>query len=154
MKVELSIKKASNIKRIIILIPMTIPGNGKTYFINQLKPIIEKYGINFQSISSDNICCIFKIDEHKGELIGKISYEVIDGERFNSFLILNDDYIAIHTYNILLLYKTPKNINGDRPIIKKRYTKIYKSIEKFTIIYIILIIFFSEYCCTLTWKIK
>ena len=55
MKVELSIKKASNIKRIIILIPMTIPGNGKTYFINQLKPIIEKYGINFQSISSDNI---------------------------------------------------------------------------------------------------
>ena len=79
---------------------------------------------NIISISSDNICCIFKIDENKGELIGKISYEVIESECFNSFLILNDDYIAIHTYNILLIYKTPKNINGDRPIIKKRYTKI------------------------------
>ena len=34
---------------------MTIPGNGKTFFINQLKSIIEKYGIHFQSISSDDI---------------------------------------------------------------------------------------------------
>ena len=55
MKAELSTKKSSNIKRIIILIPMTIPGNGKTFFINQLKSIIEKYGIHFQSISSDDI---------------------------------------------------------------------------------------------------
>ena len=55
MKVELSTKTSSNIKRIIILIPMTIPGNGKTYFINQLKPMIEKYGIYFISISSDDI---------------------------------------------------------------------------------------------------
>ena len=55
MKVELSTKISSNIKRIIILIPMTIPGNGKTYFINELKPMIEKYGIYFISISSDDI---------------------------------------------------------------------------------------------------
>ena len=44
-----------NLKRVYVIIPMTIPGNGKTYFINQLKPIIEKYGIYFYSIGSDNI---------------------------------------------------------------------------------------------------
>ena len=34
---------------------MTIPGNGKTFFIKQLKEIIEKYDINFYSIGSDLI---------------------------------------------------------------------------------------------------
>ena len=34
---------------------MTIPGNGKTFFIKQLKEIIEKYGIKFYSIGSDLI---------------------------------------------------------------------------------------------------
>ena len=45
----------SNVKQIIVLIPMTIPGNGKTYFINQLKPILEKYNIVYRDISSDLI---------------------------------------------------------------------------------------------------
>ena len=52
---ELRTETGSNIKRIIILIPMTIPGNGKTFFIKQLKEIIEKYGIKFYSIGSDLI---------------------------------------------------------------------------------------------------
>ena len=54
-KNELRNESGSNIKRIIVLIPMTIPGNGKTFFINQLKTLIEKYGINFYSIGSDLI---------------------------------------------------------------------------------------------------
>ena len=52
---ELRTETGVNIKRIIILIPMTIPGNGKTFFIKQLKEIIEKYGIEFYSIGSDMI---------------------------------------------------------------------------------------------------
>jgi hypothetical protein len=52
---ELRTETGINIKRIIILIPMTIPGNGKTFFIKQLKEIIEKYGIKFYSIGSDLI---------------------------------------------------------------------------------------------------
>lgn len=46
---------SSDTKQIIVLIPMTIPGNGKTFFINQLKPIIEKYNISFHTIGSDLI---------------------------------------------------------------------------------------------------
>ena len=56
---ELRTETGINIKRIIILIPMTIPGNGKTFFIKQLKEIIEKYGIKFYSIGSDLITKIF-----------------------------------------------------------------------------------------------
>jgi len=52
---DLRTETGINIKRIIILIPMTIPGNGKTFFIKQLKEIIEKYGISFYSIGSDLI---------------------------------------------------------------------------------------------------
>ena len=52
---ELRTETGYNIKRVIILIPMTIPGNGKTFFIKQLKEIIEKYGISFYSIGSDLI---------------------------------------------------------------------------------------------------
>ena len=52
---ELRTETGINIKRVIILIPMTIPGNGKTFFIKQLKEIIEKYGISFYSIGSDLI---------------------------------------------------------------------------------------------------
>jgi len=54
-KNELRAESGSDIKRIIVLIPMTIPGNGKTFFIDQLKTLIEKYGINFYSIGSDLI---------------------------------------------------------------------------------------------------
>ena len=54
-KSELRTETGKNIKRVIVLIPMTIPGNGKTYFINQLKPLIEKYKIHFYSIGSDLI---------------------------------------------------------------------------------------------------
>ena len=54
-KTDLRTESGSNIKRIIVLIPMTIPGNGKTFFINQLKALIEKYHIKFYSIGSDLI---------------------------------------------------------------------------------------------------
>ena len=54
-KTELRTESGSNIKRIIVLIPMTIPGNGKTFFITQLRALIEKYKINFYSIGSDLI---------------------------------------------------------------------------------------------------
>ena len=54
-KTELRTETGHNIKRVIVLIPMTIPGNGKTYFINQLKALIEKYNISFFSIGSDLI---------------------------------------------------------------------------------------------------
>ena len=53
--IELRTETGINIKRVIILIPMTIPGNGKTFFIKQLREIIEKYGIKFYSIGSDLI---------------------------------------------------------------------------------------------------
>ena len=52
---ELRTETGFNIKRVIILIPMTIPGNGKTFFIKQLQEIIESHGINFYSIGSDLI---------------------------------------------------------------------------------------------------
>ena len=54
-KTELRTETGRNIKRIIVLIPMTIPGNGKTFFITQLKALIEKYKIKFYSIGSDLI---------------------------------------------------------------------------------------------------
>ena len=54
-KTELRSESGSNIKRVIVLIPMTIPGNGKTFFINQLRALIEKYKIKFYSIGSDLI---------------------------------------------------------------------------------------------------
>ena len=54
-KSDLMTESGTNIKRVIVLIPMTIPGNGKTFFINQLKALIEKYNIEFYSIGSDLI---------------------------------------------------------------------------------------------------
>ena len=42
-------------KHIIVLIPMTIPGNGKTYFIQQLEPMLQKYDIPFYFVSADEI---------------------------------------------------------------------------------------------------
>jgi hypothetical protein len=36
-KNELRTESGSNIKRIIVLIPMTIPGNGKTFFYKSIK---------------------------------------------------------------------------------------------------------------------
>jgi hypothetical protein len=54
-KTDLRTETGSNIKRVIVLIPMTIPGNGKTFFINQLRALIEKYRIKFYSIGSDLI---------------------------------------------------------------------------------------------------
>lgn len=55
IEVNNSDTSSSNVKQIIVLIPMTIPGNGKTFFINQLKPILDKHGISFHTISSDLI---------------------------------------------------------------------------------------------------
>ena len=54
-KTELRTETGKDIKRVIVLIPMTIPGNGKTFFINQLEPLIKKYKIRFFSIGSDLI---------------------------------------------------------------------------------------------------
>lgn len=42
-------------KEIVILVPMTIPGTGKTFFVDQLKDILNRTNIAFDSISSDTI---------------------------------------------------------------------------------------------------
>lgn len=42
-------------KEIVVLVPMTIPGTGKTFFVDQLKDILSKTNIAFNSISSDAI---------------------------------------------------------------------------------------------------
>ena len=51
-----SYKKSNNSEaKIIILIPITLPGSGKTELIKYLKKSSEKYGIKFDYISSDDI---------------------------------------------------------------------------------------------------
>ena len=77
------------------------------------------------SISIDNICCFIKIYEKSWELIGKIIHKIENKECLNSFLILSDNYIAIHTWHYLLIYKIPNNIKEkSKLIIKKEYTDL------------------------------
>ena len=77
------------------------------------------------SISIDNICCFIKINENNWELIGKIIHKIENEENFNSFLILSKNYIAIHTWHYLLIYKIPINIEEkSQLIIKKEYTDL------------------------------
>ena len=64
-------------KKVIVLIPMTIPGNGKTFFINQLRPILLKYNVNFFSISSDIIR-----REIMNEMLSK-NYRLTETEAFS-----------------------------------------------------------------------
>ena len=73
-------------------------------------------------LSSDikyNLCNFYKIYENNYELVGTITYDVINGENFNSFLILSDDYVAIHTWHYLYIFKIPKNINEKTNLILK-----------------------------------
>ena len=72
-----------------------------------------------------SLCSFFKIYETNYELVGKITYDVINGENFNSFLILSDDYVAIHTWHYLYIFKIPKNINEKTNLIlKEEYTDL------------------------------
>ena len=83
------------------------------------------------SNKDNNLCNFFKINENKEELVGKITYDVINGENFNSFLILSDDYVAIHTWHYLYIFKIPKNINEKTNLIlKEEYTDL--SIDVFS----------------------
>ena len=78
-----------------------------------------------------SLCSFFKIYETNYELVGKITYDVINGENFNSFLILSDDYVAIHTWHYLYIFKIPKNINEKTNLIlKEEYTDL--SIDVFS----------------------
>ncbi len=72
-----------------------------------------------------SLCSFFKIYKNSSELVGKITYDVINGENFNSFLILSDDYVAIHTWHYLYIFKIPKNINEKTNLIlKEEYTDL------------------------------
>ena len=78
-----------------------------------------------------SLCSFFKIYKNSSELVGKITYDVINGENFNSFLILSDDYVAIHTWHYLYIFKIPKNINEKTNLIlKEEYTDL--SIDVFS----------------------
>ena len=59
MKAKLEIKNKnvndSSLSKIIILIPITLPGSGKTELITYLQNSSNKYGIHFEYISSDEI---------------------------------------------------------------------------------------------------
>ena len=77
------------------------------------------------SISNDNICCFIRLYENGWELIGQIIHQVENKVYFNSFLILSDNDIVIHTSHYLLIYKIPKNIKEkSKLIIKKEYIDI------------------------------
>ena len=79
-------------------------------------------------LSSDskyNLCSFYKIYENNYELVGTITYDIINGENFNSFLILSDNYVAIHTWHYLYIFKIPKNINEKTNlIIKEEYSDL------------------------------
>jgi hypothetical protein len=53
-KVE-TIQRPVGSKDIVVLVPMTIPGTGKTYFVEQLKEMLNKTDIIFNKLSSDDI---------------------------------------------------------------------------------------------------
>ena len=48
-------KENTSLAKIVILIPITLPGSGKTELIKYLQKSTEKYGIRFDYISSDDI---------------------------------------------------------------------------------------------------
>ena len=48
-------KDDNSVAKIVILIPLTLPGSGKTELIKYLQTSCEKYGIKFDFISSDDI---------------------------------------------------------------------------------------------------
>jgi hypothetical protein len=50
-----SIERPIGSKDIVVLVPMTIPGTGKTYFVEQLKEMLNKTDIIFNKLSSDDI---------------------------------------------------------------------------------------------------
>ena len=50
-----AITNNNNISKVIILIPITLPGTGKTELINYLKIYTKKYNVYFEYISSDEI---------------------------------------------------------------------------------------------------
>ena len=62
-------KQASNIPKTYVIIPMGIPGMGKTYFVNLFKKHLEAMSmkIQFSSISSDEVRreCMDRLGRHK-----------------------------------------------------------------------------------------
>ena len=75
------------------------------------------------AILSSNIeyqfCNFFKIYDNYAELVGKINFDIINNETFNCFLILSNDYIAIHTSHHLYIFTIPKNINEKTNLVLK-----------------------------------
>ena len=78
---------------------------------------------NIPTISRDNICSLIKINENNFEIKGIIKKQIVNKEKFNSFLILSDHYVAIHTWHNLLIFKIPKEGKEEnKEIIEKDYS--------------------------------
>ena len=95
---------------------------------------------NIATISRDNICSFIKINENNFEIKGTIKKQIVNKEKFNSFLILSERYVAIHTWHNLLIFRIPtEGKEENKEIIEKDYSNleidtyaglIFKNIEE------------------------
>ena len=80
---------------------------------------------NIATISMDNICSFIKINENNFEIKGIIKKQIVNKEKFNSFLILSDQYVAIHTWHNLLIFRIPtEGKEENKEIIEKDYSNL------------------------------
>ena len=80
---------------------------------------------NIATISRDNICSFIKINENNFEIKGTIKKKTVKGEKFNSFLILSERYVAIHTWHNLLIFRIPtEGKEENKEIIEKDYSNL------------------------------
>ncbi len=57
------------------------------------------------------------------EIKGTIKKQIVNKEKFNSFLILSEHYVAIHTWHNLLIFRIPKDGKEEnKEIIEKVYS--------------------------------
>ena len=87
---------------------------------------------NIATISRDNICSFIKINKNNFEIKGTIKKQIVNKEKFNSFLILSDHYVAIHTWHNLLIFRIPKEGKEEnKAIIEKDYSDSNSNIDTY-----------------------
>ena len=87
---------------------------------------------NIATISRDNICSFIKINENNFEIKGTIKKQIVNKEKFNSFLFLSDQYVAIHTWHNLLIFRIPEEGEVEnKEIIERVYSDSDSNIDTY-----------------------
>ena len=97
----------------------------------------------YSLIANEKKVVLAEYSEYSGnfsQIVRSILTKIVKGEKFNSFLILSERYVAIHTWHNLLIFRIPtEGKEENKEIIEKDYSNleidtyaglIFKNIEE------------------------